>query len=85
MLAGGAASGASASAAATDGRALVSKRRVGERLEGLVQRRELARDAQQLLLRVEATGERVHLVAEPVEALEERVELTVGDFLAFHS
>jgi hypothetical protein len=27
----------------------------------------------------------VHLVAEPVEALEERVELTVGDFLAFHS
>jgi hypothetical protein len=75
----------SAGAAAANGRALVAERCVGDRLERLVQRPELTRDAEQLFLRVETTGQRVYLLAEAVEALEERVELAVADFLAFHS
>lgn len=78
----GAGSGRLGRAAAPDGRPLLAEGRVGECLERLVQVGELVRDAEQMLVRVESPVERVHLVAEPVEALEDCVELTVVQVLA---
>ena len=71
-------------AAATNLRALLSEGGIGEGLKGLVQRRELVCDANEALRVLEAPVERVHLVAEPVEALEDSVELAVIEGLAFH-
>ncbi|TMK69208.1 MAG: hypothetical protein E6G50_13190 [Actinobacteria bacterium] len=73
-----------AGSAAAHGRSLLSERRVGERLQRLVQRRELVRDAQELLVRVETQRKRVHLVTEPVESFEQCIELPVGDVALFH-
>src|SRR5436305_9962004 len=73
-----------ARAAAPHGRSLLPERRVRERLQRLVQSRELTRDAQQVLARVEMAVERVHLGAETVEPLEQGVHLPVGDFFPFH-
>lgn len=55
-----------------------------ERLKRFVERRELARDPKELLLRVETPRQPVDLVAQPVEALEERVELSVSELLSVH-
>ncbi len=63
-------------------RALVAERRVGERLERVVQRRQLVRDPLEPIRGVEPPVESVHLVAEPVEALEDGVELPVIEVLA---
>ena len=60
------------------------ERRVGECLQRVVERRELSLDPQQLLVRIEPPAEAVHLVAQPVEALEQRIELSVADLLALH-
>src|SRR5262249_57553438 len=70
--------------AAPNGRRLLPERRVRQRLQRLVQRRELACNAQELLTRVEVSIERVHLVTQPVEAREQRVELTIADVFSFH-
>jgi hypothetical protein len=66
-------------------RGLSSERRVGERLQRLVQIGDLGRDAHERLLRVEATVQRVQLLADGVEALEQDVELPVVErSLAIH-
>ena len=71
--------------APANGRRLLAERGVRERLKRLVQRRQLVRDANEALGRLKAAVERVHLVAEPVEALENRVELTIVQLLALHA
>src|SRR5919202_138175 len=76
---------ASAGAAAPDLRALVAEGGVGQRLERLVQRRELAGDPAQVLARVELAVQRPQLVGEAVEALEQGVELAVGELLSLHA
>jgi hypothetical protein len=63
-------------------RALGAERRVGERLQRLVQAAELPHDPLELVVRVEAPVEGVHLVAEAVEPLEDGVELAVVQRLA---
>jgi hypothetical protein len=73
-----------AGTASPHSRPLLAERGIGEGLQRLVQRRELSGDAQQVLARVEVAVEGVHLLAETVEALEQRVELPVSDFLAIH-
>ena len=65
-------------------RRLRPERGVGERLQRLVQGRELAGDPRQALGAVEPAVEVVYLVTEPVEALEQCVELAVGDLVAVH-
>ena len=69
--------GSAGAAPPADGGCLRAERRVGERLQRLVQVRELGGDPQQRLLRVEATVERAQLVADPVEPFEQGVELPV--------
>ena len=69
-------------AAAADLRALRAERGVGERLERLVEAGELVRDALELVARVQSPVERVNLVAEAVEAREDRVELAVVEAAA---
>src|SRR5207248_2572024 len=64
---------------APDLRALVAERRIGERLERLVQVAELVGDHRQVLARLLAAVESRELIREPVEALEQRLELPVGD------
>src|SRR5439155_26114693 len=72
-----------APAPASHARPLLSECGVHEGLERFVQRRKLVRDAQELLVRVDAPGQLVHLVAQAIEAFEQRVELAVAD-LTFH-
>jgi hypothetical protein len=64
-------------AASTHLRALMPEGGVCERLERLVQRRELVRDAQETLGGIHPPIERVYLVAKAIEALEDGVELAV--------
>src|SRR5215218_4862932 len=66
-------------------RRLLAEGGVGERLQRFVERGELAGDAEELLARVHPARERVHLVAQPIEPLQERVELAVGYFLPLHA
>ena len=54
---------------------------VREGLERLVQRRQLVRDPDQSLGRLEAPVERVHLVAEAIQSLEDRIQLPVIELL----
>jgi len=68
--------------AAANLRALLPQRGIGEGLEGLVQVDELVRDPREPLLVVEPPVQRVDLVAEPVEPLENGVELPVVEMLA---
>jgi hypothetical protein len=62
-------------------RALLAEGCVRERLERLVQRRELVRDPDEALSGLEAPVERVDLVAQTVESFEDGVELTVVEVL----
>jgi hypothetical protein len=71
-------------AAAANLRALLPQGGIGERLEGLVQGPELVRDAKERLRVIGAPVELVHLVAQAVEAFEQRVELAVTERPAFH-
>jgi hypothetical protein len=56
---------------------VLAEGREGERLQGLVQTRQLPGDPQQRVLRVEPPVERAQLVADRVQMLEQRVELAV--------
>ena len=69
-------------AAAADLRALRTKGCVGKGLQRLVETAELGDDPLQLVVRVEPAVEGMDLVAEPVEPLENRVELPVVEVLA---
>jgi hypothetical protein len=62
--------------------ALVPEGCVGEGLQRVVQVAELVRDPGERLRRVKPPVQGVDLVAEPVEPLEERVELTVVQMLS---
>ena len=55
---------------------------VGERLQRLVERSELVRDADEALGGFEPSIERVNLVAEAIEPLEDGVELAIVQMLA---
>ncbi len=61
---------------------MLSQRRIGEGLEGLVQVDELMRDPREPVLVVEPPVQRVDLVAEPVEPFENGVELPVIELIA---
>src|SRR5690349_21366419 len=74
-----------AGSAAPDGGRLLAERSVRKRLQRLVQRGELPCDAKELFARVQVPVERVHLVAETVEPLEQRVELTIADIFPLHA
>jgi hypothetical protein len=69
-------------AAAPDLRPGLSERCVRERLHGVVEGRELVGDPLQPVGRVEPTVERVNLVAQPVQPLEQGVELAVVEVIA---
>ncbi len=69
-------------AAPADLRALGAERSVGEGLQRLVQARELAHDPLELVVRVQPAVERVDLVAEAVEPLEDGVQLAIVEVLA---
>ena len=71
-------------AAATNLRTLLSEGGIGEGLKGLVQGRELVRDADEAFGVLEPPVQRVHLVAEAVEALENCVKLTIVQVLSLH-
>ncbi len=59
---------------------------VGDRLQRLVQDRELARDPEQGVLLIEAAVQRVNLLAKAVESRENGVQLAVAEILrAFHA
>ena len=61
---------------------MLPQRGVSKGLEGLVQVDELMRDPRESVLVVEPTVQRVNLVAEPVEPLENGVELPVVEEVA---
>src|SRR5204863_1339923 len=64
-------------------RPLRAERRVRDCLERLVQVAQLVRDHGQLLTALFAPVHALELLRYPVEALEQRLQLTIGDF-AFH-
>jgi hypothetical protein len=59
----------------------VAEGRVGERLERLVQRPQLVRDAQEPVRVVEPAVENVKLGGDAIETLEHRVELAIVEGL----
>ena len=67
--------------AAANLRALLAERGVRERLKRLVQARELGADPQERVVLIQPAVEAVYFVAEPVEPLEQRVELPVVEML----
>ena len=68
-------------AAAAHLRALLPQRRVRERLERVVQQRELSYDRREVLAAVQPAVEALELGRQAVEALEQRVELAITDVL----
>ena len=66
-----------AGAAAADLWAGLAEGGVRQRLQRLVQRRELPRDAEQLIVAIKVAVERLDLGDQPVEALEDCLELPV--------
>src|SRR5690348_2587906 len=68
-------------AAAPDGGRLLAEGGVRERLQRLVQRRELAGQADEVLVVVEPLVRLRELVPDPVEPLEDQVEAPVGEVL----
>ena len=73
-----------ARAAAAHLRALRAERRVGERLQRLVQVAQLVRDHGQLLAPLLARFSAPSSSRDPVEPLEQRLELAVGDLSVLH-
>ena len=61
---------------------MLPQRGVSKGLEGLVQVDQLVRDPREPVLVVQPPVQRVDLVAEPVEPLEDRVELAVVEVVA---
>src|SRR5579862_530487 len=70
-----------AGAAASDLRALLAERGVGERLQRLVQVAQLVRDHGELLARLLPAVEARELLDPPVEPFEQRFELAVGELV----
>src|SRR5438552_2278473 len=68
-------------AAAADLRGLLAEGGIRERLQRLVQRRELPGEAEEVLVVVEALVRLRELVPDPVEPLEDQVEAPVGEAL----
>ena len=62
----------------------MAERGVRERLERLVQRAQLVRDPQHPVAVIEPAVERLELACDPIEALEQRIELPVGDVFSLH-
>jgi len=71
--------------APTDLRALVAERRVGERLQRVVQRRELVRDPKKTFAVVETLVQSVQLGGQAVEPFKDRVQLAVVKIFRLHS
>ena len=71
--------------AATNARRRLSERGVGERVQRLVQLAELAGDEHEPFLPLRHAVQPLELVGDPIEALEERVQLTIGDVLCVHT
>src|SRR5205814_4860928 len=61
-----------------------AERCIGECLQRLVQRRKLPRDSEQVLAGIEMPVQGVHLGAQAVEPLEQRIQLPVAD-VSFHA
>ena len=57
---------------------------VRDRVERVVQRAELPRDDEEPLVRLEVRVDPLELLGDPVEPLEQRVELPVGDVWTIH-
>lgn len=74
---------ASRAGAATHLRAL-SERRVGDGAERLVERAELPADVEETLLRLEAVVDPLELLDDPVQPLEQCVDLAVTESAALH-
>src|SRR2546426_3862158 len=66
-------------------RRLLPERRVRERLQRIVERRELARQLEEVLVVVGAAVQLRELVADPVEALQQHVEAAIREALGFHA
>jgi Glucose/sorbosone dehydrogenases len=66
-------------------RRLAAERRVGQRLQRLVERSELARQAHEVVVVVEPLVHPGQLVADPVEPLEQDVEATIREVSALHA
>ena len=64
---------------------MLAERCVGERLQRVVQHGELADDRSKVLACIEATVQACQLSVQAVEALEERVELAIADFVLLHA
>jgi len=60
------------------------ERGVGDRVERVVERTELAGDENEPFMRLEATVDSVEPVGDPVEPLEQCVELAIRDVDAIH-
>jgi len=63
---------------------VLAESRVSERLQRLVQTAQLVNQGREALAGVEAAVERPQLGVQPVEPLQQRVQLTVADLLALH-
>jgi hypothetical protein len=72
-----------ASAAPDLGRRL-PQRRVGERVQGLLEVVQLARDELEAILPLRCAVESLELVGDPVEPLQQRVELAISDVVLIH-
>ena len=62
----------------------LSERRVGERVQRLLELVELARDEGEALLPLGRAVQALELVGDPVEALEQGVELAISDVVLLH-
>jgi hypothetical protein len=63
---------------------LLAEGGVGEGAQRVVQRPQLAADVQEALLRLQPTIDSLQLLGDPVEPLEQGVELPVGDVATIH-
>ena len=70
--------------AASDLRRRVPERRVGERIQRLLEVVQLARDELEPILPLRRAVEPFELVCDPVEPLQQRVELAISDIVLLH-
>ena len=76
--------GGALAGAAADARRRLAERGVGERVQRLVELPELARDEREALLLLGGAVQPLELRRDPVEPLEQRVQLAIGDVLRLH-
>ena len=60
------------------------ERRVGERIQRLLEVVQLARDELEAILPLRCAVESLELVGDPVEPLQQRVELAISDVVLIH-